>query len=96
MATHKYSFSEKAPFASVEATLLLALWALESIYGESAVRLDAPHVVDEDLGTVAIDGSTAIGRTLNKLFVGFLSREYGHKAFRVARLRTEACLGLEA
>ena len=32
-----------------------------------------------------IDSSTAVGRDLNKLFVGFLQREFGEDAFHVER-----------
>jgi membrane-bound lytic murein transglycosylase B len=85
MNVHRYKFRSKTDFTSVEGTLLLALWATESIFGESAVRLDAAHVIDEEGRTIEIDGSTRIGRTLNKLLVGFHVREYGPGAFDVER-----------
>jgi membrane-bound lytic murein transglycosylase B len=89
MSIQKYSFSDAKQFASVQTTLLLAIWATESIYGEAVVRLDTSHVIDEAAWTVEIDRSTRVGWTLNKLFVGFLVREYGPGAFQVER-RMEA------
>ncbi|QDT55939.1 hypothetical protein Pan44_39870 [Caulifigura coniformis] len=85
MNIHRYSFRPQTSFPSVEATLLLALWATESIFGEAAVRLDAAHVIDEEHRVIEVDSSTRIGRTLNKLLVGFLVREYGPGAFDVER-----------
>ena len=82
---YRYSFPEDTPFEQVEATLLLALWATESIHGEAAVRLDASHAIDEGRRSIQIDGTTPTGLTLNKLLVGFLVRELGPMGFTVER-----------
>ncbi|MBX3435694.1 MAG: hypothetical protein KF847_20445 [Pirellulales bacterium] len=83
---YRYSFRTDVEFPDVEATLLLALWSLESLYGESAVRLESPHQTDEVARTVEVEGSTPIGAALNRLLVGLLAREFGSASFRVERL----------
>jgi hypothetical protein len=82
---YRYSFSEDTAFEQVQSTLLLALWATESIHGDAAVRLDAAHSTDDERRLIEIDGTTPTGLTLNKLLVGFLVREFGPLGFRVER-----------
>src|SRR5262245_46043802 len=83
---YRYQFGPQAPPEEVEATLVLALFAAESLHGEAQVRLDASHYLDAGGRACVIDASTAVGRDLNRVFVGFLRREFGADAFRVERL----------
>ena len=83
---YRYSFDSSVDIAEVETSLLLALLATESLHGESQVRLEASHALDTDGRTCVIDASGSIGRDLNRLFVGFVRREFGEDAFRVVRL----------
>jgi hypothetical protein len=85
---YRYSFPSFIPLDEVEATLLLAIWAAESLHGESQVRLDATHLLDRDRRAVVIDAGSPAGRDVNRLFVGFVRREFGDDAFRVERLET--------
>lgn len=82
---YRYSFPDDTPFEQVQSTLLLALWATESIHGDAAVRLDASHAIDEARRSIEVDGTTPTGFTLNKLLVGFLVREFGAQGFTVER-----------
>lgn len=82
---YRYSFPPHVPVEDIEATLLLALWGTESLHGESQVRLDAAHFLDPERRACVIDASTPVGRTVNRLFVGFLRREFGPDSFRVER-----------
>jgi hypothetical protein len=82
---YRYTFPAAVPLAEVESSLLLALWAAESLHGESQVRLDASHLLDVDKRTCVIDAGTPVGRDLNRLFVGYLRREFAG-AFRVEHL----------
>jgi hypothetical protein len=91
---YRYEFTADVPAEEVEASLLLALLAAESLHGESQVRLDAAHAFDPDRHACVIDAGTAVGRDVNRLFVGFLRREFGPDAFRVERIRGATC-GLE-
>ena len=80
----RYSFDSSVEIAEVEASLLLALLAAESLHGESQVRLEASHALDADCRTCVIDASGSVGRDLNRLFVGFVRREFGEDSFSVS------------
>jgi hypothetical protein len=85
---YRYTFSCSVPQEDVEASLLLALLAVESLHGEAQVRLDAAHFLDPHQRGFVIDASTAVGRDVNRLFVGFVRKEFGEDAFRVDRVHT--------
>lgn len=83
---YRYKFHRYVPLEDVEATLLLALMSAESLHGEAQVRLDAAHFLDSDRSTCVIDAGTPVGCDLNRLFVGFIRREFGVDAFTVERV----------
>jgi hypothetical protein len=83
---HRYYFDHSIPFEDIEAALLLAFFAAESLHGASLVRLDASHAVDAEQKVCVIDGSTQVGRDINRLFAGFVLREFGPDSFRVERV----------
>ena len=85
-SVYRYTFATDIPSEETEATLVLALLAAESLHGEAQVRLDVAHHLDPDRHACAIDAGTDVGRDLNKLFTGFLRREFGEEAFKVERL----------
>jgi hypothetical protein len=83
---YRYTFPPHVPVEEIEATLLLALWGAESLHGETQVRLDAAHFLDRDRRACVIDAGTPVGRDVNRLFVGFIRREFGSEAFKVERV----------
>lgn len=83
--TYRYTLAEAVPAEEIGITLLLARIGVEALHGESQARLDADHALDADARTVAIDASTEVGRDLNKLFAGFLAKEFGPDSFTVER-----------
>jgi len=83
---YRYTFAPHDSLEDVEASLLLAIWGLESLHGEAQTHLDAGHFLDRDRRACAIDAGTPVGRDVNRLFVGFLGREFGPESFRVERL----------
>jgi len=85
---YRYEFQPDVPLEEVEASLLLALLATESLHGESQVRLDASHFLDPERRACVIDAGTLVGRDVNRLFVGFLRREFGEHAFGVERVNS--------
>ena len=85
---YRYLFKPDVICEDVEAALVLAIFGTESLHGESQVRLDAAHYFDPAECACVIDGRTNVGRDLNRLFVGFLRREFGEDAFRVERIDT--------
>lgn len=83
---YRYEFPADVPLEEVEASLLLALLGTESLHGEAQVRLDASHFLDSDQRACVIDAGTPVGRDINRLFVGFLRREFGEESFTVTRV----------
>jgi hypothetical protein len=84
---YRYLFRDTTPPDEVEATLILAIFAVEALHGEAQTRLDATHAFDAGLRTVVIDAGTPVGRDLNRVFVGLMTREFGTGSFRVERVR---------
>jgi hypothetical protein len=84
---YKYVFDPSVDVAEVETSLLLALLATESLHGESQVRLEAAHAWDADGRVCVIDAGGEVGRDLNRLFIGFVRREFGEDAFQVERVQ---------
>ena len=83
---YRYAFTEDVPIEEVEASLLLAVLATESLHGEAQTRLDAAHYLDPIKRACVIDAGTLVGRDLNRLFTGFMGREFGPDAFTVERI----------
>lgn len=83
---YRYTFASSVPFEEVESSLVLAIMATESLHGQSQVRLDAGHAIDTEKRSCVIDASTPVGRDLNRLFIGFISREFGPDSFDVERV----------
>jgi hypothetical protein len=86
---YRYQIAADVPVEEIEATLVLALFAVESLHGESQTRLDAAHHFDADRHACVIDANTTVGKDFNRLFVGFLRREFGEDTFRVERLHEQ-------
>jgi hypothetical protein len=83
---YKFVFRDVIPAAEVEGTLVLSIIGVESLHGQSQARMDARHAFDARTRVVVIDASTAVGRDLSRLFLGFLTREFGPGSFRVERV----------
>ena len=83
---YRYSFLPSVPFEEVEASLVLAIMAAESLHGQAQVRLDVAHAVDPEKRCCVIDATTCAGRDVNRLFIGFFGQEFGQDAFQVERV----------
>ena len=86
---YRYVFGDAIPAEEVEATFVLSLFAVEALHGESQTRLDAAHAFDAKRRTIVIDADTPVGRDLNRVFIGLVTREFGPGSFRVERVRPE-------
>jgi hypothetical protein len=75
---YRYRFGPDVPFDEVELTLLLAFWGTESLHGQAQVRLDAGLATDRPGRSCIIDAGSPVGSDMNRLFVGFLRREFGN------------------
>ena len=85
-SSYRYTIAENVPIEEVEITLFLSILGIEALHGESQARLDAGHAFSAERRTVVIDAGTPVGRDLNKLFAGFLSKEFGAGSFKVERV----------
>jgi hypothetical protein len=83
---YRYQFETTVPAEEVETTLVLSILAVEALHGESQTRLDAGHAFDGARRRVVIDAATPVGRDLNRVFIGFVTREFGPGSFRVERV----------
>ena len=82
---YRYTFNTETTPEEIECTLLLSVVAAEALHGEAQVRLDAFYSLDRKQKLCDIDATTKVGQDLNRLFVGFISREFGTDAFVVSR-----------
>lgn len=83
---YRYEFDRTVSREDIEAALILALWGCEALHGEPQTRLDAAHYFAPERLACVIDAGTPVGRSLNRLFIGFVTRSVGEDAFTVARL----------
>lgn len=88
MTAFRYRFGDSVESSEVEASLLLARWAVEALHGESLVRLEAAYSIDPPTRTCVINADGEAGRNLNTIFLGLLEREFGADAFDVERVQT--------
>lgn len=82
---YRYLFPPAIPLEEVEGTIVLAAWGVEALHGETQARLDAGHLLDRAARTCVVDAGTPAGRDFNRLFAGYLAREFGADSFRVER-----------
>ena len=86
---YRYDFDETVATEDIESALLLAVWGCEALHGEAQTRLDAAHYFDPAKSACVVDSRTPVGLDLNRLFVGFISREIGMDAFTIERIAEE-------
>ena len=83
---YRYVFLPHLPWEEIELTFLLARIAAEGLHGAGGLHLDGGYALDARTGTAVLDATTPVGRDLNRLFAGFLAREFGSDGFKVERL----------
>lgn len=83
---YRYTFGPSARMQDVEEALLLAVLAVESLHGQSRVRMDASYCVDAEKRATVIDASTPVGHDLCRIFTGFAIREFGESVVKVRRV----------
>jgi len=82
----RFTFSSDVPLDEAEATLQLATFAVEGLFGTARVRLDFAYHIDTDHRMVVVDGLKEVGAMVVQVFAGLLLREVGEDAFQVERL----------
>jgi hypothetical protein len=81
-----YFFTPEVPIEDVESALNLAILATESLHGESQTRLDMNHTFDKAKQKFMIEAGTPVGQDINRLFVGFIQREFDRDSFAIERI----------
>ena len=82
---YRYQFNENVPFVDVIESLVLSVLAVEFLYGDAAIRLDAAYDIDKESRMCEIDNGTDVGRSIALIFTGYLSRQFGDKMFTLER-----------
>jgi hypothetical protein len=83
---YRYTFGPDVPHAEVEATMALAVVAAEGLHGEARLRLEVAHTIESLPATAVVEVRGRAGQDLNRLFIGFLTREFGPDGVRIERL----------
>jgi hypothetical protein len=89
---YRYIFATTVPLEEIEASIVLAIVATESLHGESQARLDIAHYLDLATRTCLVDARTEVGRDFNRLLIGFIRKEFGEDSFRVERVEPWAAV----
>lgn len=87
----RFTFGNALDMTQVEAAFVLAIFSVEAIHGTSETRLLAEHAMDAEKREYVVDASTALGHVLSKLFIAFLTRQFGPDSFRVTRIEKTTC-----
>jgi hypothetical protein len=82
----RFHFAPGVDPLDAEATLLLAILAVEGLVGEARVRLDISYLLDAPRSVIVVDGSTPTGDALVRIFTALIAREFGASSFRVRRM----------
>lgn len=82
---YRFDFDRPVPIDEAEMSLHLALYAVEGLFGEARVRLEASYHVDEARSAIVVDAATEVGAAVVRVFTSLLLHEFGGDAFNVRR-----------
>lgn len=82
---YRFAFDKTVNIREAEETLMLAVMAVESLFGEPTVRLEASYSVDAAGHVCVVDVGNDVGRFICRVFTGYITREFGCDAFEVQR-----------
>lgn len=82
----RFEFERSVPIEEAEMSLHLALFAVEGLFGQARVRLDAGYHVDEPHCAIVIDGMGEVGAAVVRIFTSLLLHEFGGDDFTVRRV----------
>lgn len=87
---YKFTFRRRLGLDDIADSLTLAICAAEGLHGRSKVRLEGAWRFDRQRRVCTIDASTPVGMDISRLFINFLSQEFGENAFTVRRPNARA------
>lgn len=88
--TYRIRFNEDIPDEQIRRRLFLAALNTENVFGEAAMRLDASFRFDRNSRTCLIDRGTEVGRHIARLFISYISKEFGDDCYLVERIQDDA------
>ena len=77
----RFIFVPTVSIDEVGGTLQLAQLAAASLHGPERVELEAHPQIDRAQRAVTIDTTSEAGRTVALIFLGYVRREFGERAF---------------
>lgn len=80
---YRFRFRSDIPISEIDASLVLAYFAVEGLHGEAEAR----RFVTTGIGPCVIDVSTPVGRDLAKILMAFVHRQFGDNAFQVHQIQ---------
>ena len=86
---YRFEFDREVALEEAEMSLHLAMFAVEGLFGQARVRLDAGYHLDDPRHAIIVDGSSEVGMAVVRVFTGLSLREFGEESFRVRRV--DAC-----
>lgn len=87
--TYRIRFDRSIPDEHIEQRLLLAALNTENVFGEAAMRLDASFRFDRKSKVCLIDRGTEVGRHIARLFIAYISKEFGDDCYSVERTQAD-------
>ena len=93
---YRYEFPPGVPIDEVEDTLMLSALAVECLHGRTQLRLDGAFRLDKEGHSCVVDGRSDVGRSIARIFTGFLTREFGEDGFKVRKVAGETADDAEA
>ena len=87
--TYRIRFNKDISDEHIEQRLLLAALNTENVFGEAAMRLDASFRFDRKSKVCLIDKGTEVGRHIARLFIAYISKEFGDDCYSVERTQAD-------
>ena len=85
----QFEFDPLIEIADAEATLHVAIVAVEGLLGEARIRTDLTYHADPVHRFIQIDGSGEVGDAVIRALVSLLTREFGAGSFAVRRVAAD-------
>ena len=73
-----------------EAQMILAVVAVECLFGKAAVRVGVRYALNHDKNAIVVESGNEAGEALVRVFTGFLIRVFGETAFSVEHTKAGA------
>jgi len=90
MQQYKFTFRRHIDIEGVADALTLSILRAENLHGRSKVRMDGWWRFDRQRRSCVIDAATEVGKSIARLFTGYLSKEFGERSFHVLPVKQQS------